>query len=86
MKLIAKGMVLQGSIPCPWLTVNTRRYKMDKVLDSPHYKKFIQKADGESYRDFIDEIYDNTRGHNEPLRVQIRNGSLWVEEDEEEAE
>jgi hypothetical protein len=58
---------------------------LKELADYDMHQGQVFVADGESYRDFIDEIYDNTRGHNEPLRVQIRK-ALWVEEDEEEAE
>lgn len=61
--------------------------KMDLLYDVIRYDAYqaqIFLAEGQSYRDYISEIYDSTRGHAQPSSGQIRK-ALFVAEESEEA-
>lgn len=68
-------------IPCPVDKLDL----LQQLVDDDMYGSHVFVADGQSYREWIDEIYRYTRGHNEPSVGKIMD-ALRVEEDEEEEE
>lgn len=58
---------------------------LERVVGDDMYGARVFVADGQSYREWIDEIYRYTRGHNEPSVGKIMD-ALMVEGDSEEEE
>ena len=58
---------------------------LERVVGDDMYGAHVFVADGQSYREWIDEIYRYTRGHNEPSVGKIMD-ALMVEGDSEEEE
>lgn len=52
---------------------------LGEMVDYDMHCGHVFIAEGESYIDFIAEIYDRTRGHNEPHYKQITS-ALWMED------
>ena len=57
----------------------------DDAIRHDAYQAQIFLAEGQSYRDYISEIYDGTRGHAQPSFGQIRRALYVAEESEEVA-
>ena len=53
------------------------------LQDDMHSAELFEAEDGETYKDFVERIYEGSRGHNAPSMTQIKN-ALYLDDEEEE--